>query len=1195
MKAALLWGDNVVDKNGAKQTIYDLAFSPDGALLLVACSDLVLVYDAVAGSLRNTIRTHKEPVYAVSFSADGKRFASGGADKTVIIWDASNMESIIKYTHSDSVQCLAHNPVTGQATSGSYTDYGLWSPEQKSVTKYKTGSRVVCCSWTADGQILALGCFNGQVILRSLGGEELVKIDRGQAPVWALSWNESIANPVLAIADWSQRMVFYDCKGRQFNEERNLKYDPCTVEFLSGGDLVAVGGSDHKVTIWTVDGVKVGTICERDSWIWKCAAHPRHNQIALGTNSGTVAVYQMTFNTVHGMYQDLYASREKMTTVVIQRLARDEKLVIKCTDYVRKIAIYKGVFAVQFPEYINIYELIDAVESSDNGLSYSLKQTIPKRFDCNLLVVTSQHIVLCLDKRLQLLTFDGEVEREWTLPALIRYIKTFGGSPGNEGLLVGLKNGEIYFVYIHNPFPIHCFSIKSVCRCLDISVDKQKIAAVDDAGMCTVYYLSQKRILFQEPGASSVAWNVEHKDMLCYSGNGFLNIKAGLLPAHQQRLSGFVVGFKGSKVFCLSSNVMFSVNVPQSASLLLYLDQGHLQKAYEVGCLGVTDSDWKRLAVNALEKLDLTIAKKAFVRLRDYRYLDLIRTLDYIVKDGDVKSQDLALAEIQAYQGNYEQAAVLFKRSGHLEKAVQMFTDLQMWDLATKYTGEQESAEKTDVLKKKARTQQDKMDLLSAAETYIEIKDYQQAIALYAQNKSFDKLIELVRLLPKTETKALTKCSDLFVAGNHLDFAVETLTKQRRFLDLAKLYMGLGRWDDIHELVQSQPELAEFTYLPYANHSLQQGKITEALSYYRKAQKFEFAVEVLLRMAEHAVTENRFSDASGILWKISMEYRSLLPDDAPADFLSEDQKKYLASFYDLQIIAEYLHAFAPLHSFITQPFTDYRMDSLFNMARFLFHAHVDDRKSHQYSGLACSINYCTIIFALGKLCKHLGATKSACFIFEKSKIYSPSSLQMRKQMEMDWLIAKSSPSLDAEDLHPVCWSCGATNPILNLNSSSSEFHYRSQCQECGIFAIKSGYSFEDLGIIEFRPEEGISPSDALDCIMAEPLVSVSVESTDATVQTFTVDTDEVDLMDVKNITIRDGIEILTREQLQHLVPDQVFIHESKKACLATRYYRKALPEIVVTSCPHCLKFFETEDFELQVAKHSKCPFCQIPS
>jgi intraflagellar transport protein 122 len=56
---------------------------------------------------------HKDNVYCVAYARDGKRFASGGADKCVIIWTAK-LEGILKYSHNDAIQCLAYNPISHQ-------------------------------------------------------------------------------------------------------------------------------------------------------------------------------------------------------------------------------------------------------------------------------------------------------------------------------------------------------------------------------------------------------------------------------------------------------------------------------------------------------------------------------------------------------------------------------------------------------------------------------------------------------------------------------------------------------------------------------------------------------------------------------------------------------------------------------------------------------------------------------------------------------------------------------------------------------------------------------------------------------------------------------------------------------------------------------------------------------------------------
>jgi intraflagellar transport protein 122 len=87
-------------------------------------------------------------------------------------------------------------------------------------------------------------------------------------------------------------------------------------------------------------------------------------------------------------------------------------------------------------------------------MHYRVATKIQKKLDCNLLVVTSHHVILCLEKKLQLYGFNGVMEREWVLEAVIRYIKIVGGPENREGLLVGLKNGMIQKIFIDNAFPI---------------------------------------------------------------------------------------------------------------------------------------------------------------------------------------------------------------------------------------------------------------------------------------------------------------------------------------------------------------------------------------------------------------------------------------------------------------------------------------------------------------------------------------------------------------------------------------------------------------------------------------------------------------------------------------------------------------------------------------------------------------------
>ena len=50
--------------------------------------------------------------------------------------------------------------------------------------------------------------------------------------------------------------------------------------------------------------------------------------------------------------------------------------------------------------------------------------------------------------------------------------------------------------------------------------------------------------------------------------------------------------------------------------------------AYQIASLGVTDGDWETLAHEALEGLEFDTAKKAFIRIRELRFLELIHGIE---------------------------------------------------------------------------------------------------------------------------------------------------------------------------------------------------------------------------------------------------------------------------------------------------------------------------------------------------------------------------------------------------------------------------------------------------------------------------------------------------------------------------------------------------------------------------------------
>ncbi len=410
-----------------------------------------------------------------------------------------------------------------------------------------------------------------------------------------------------------------------------------------------LGGSNKEVHLWTADGVQIGQICTKGGWVWACRARPNQSEVAVASADGTVSVHQIQFNNVHALYNDRYAYRQNMTDVIVQNLVTNQKSKIRCKDYIQKISIYKEYIAVQLPGKILIYE---SIYDEHGEVIYRIKERVLKILDCTMLVVTGKNILLCSQTKVEMISFSGDTIHEWNFDAIIRFMKVVEGPKGREGVLLGLKDGHAFKIFVDNPFPILLVKHKFPVKCLDINLSRKKVAIVDDENTCSVYDIRTGELLYQEPEIQSVSWNIEIEDSICFSGINGLLVKTDQFVCYQQKSSGFVVGFKGSRVFSLNNYAMSFIDVPQSAALEGFMEKGDYENAYKVACSGIPESDWKKLALASMEQLSLDVAKKSFARIRDFKYLEAIRVIEKMKQDGR-RETDLFQAEVSAYCENY--------------------------------------------------------------------------------------------------------------------------------------------------------------------------------------------------------------------------------------------------------------------------------------------------------------------------------------------------------------------------------------------------------------------------------------------------------------------------------------------------------------------------------------------------------------
>jgi WD40 repeat protein len=186
--------------------VYGLAFSPDGKRLASAGADrTVLLWDVPASQVWATLRGHRGRVYATAFHPDGQTLASIGADRQLRLWDPATGEArsnvrigrVLAYAlafHPDG-QTLLLGRADGTVAIWDLAVGVLKTALQRNKRR---SSAVYTLALSADGRMLAAGHANGTVTLWDLarqkersvfprGGKPPTLVFRSQSPGVALS------------------------------------------------------------------------------------------------------------------------------------------------------------------------------------------------------------------------------------------------------------------------------------------------------------------------------------------------------------------------------------------------------------------------------------------------------------------------------------------------------------------------------------------------------------------------------------------------------------------------------------------------------------------------------------------------------------------------------------------------------------------------------------------------------------------------------------------------------------------------------------------------------------------------------------------------------------------------------------------------------------------------------------------------
>jgi WD40 repeat protein len=159
---------------GQDQSVYLLAFSPDGKMLATNDGTTVRLWDAGTGRPQGALQGHSKEVTSLTFSPDGKTVATGSYDATMRLWDGQTGQlRVTLQGHPDGVS-LAVSPDGRTLAAGTY-EVRLWdiASGQPVATLPAQTSLAMSLLHSPDGQTLAIGYNDHTVRLWDMRSGEL--------------------------------------------------------------------------------------------------------------------------------------------------------------------------------------------------------------------------------------------------------------------------------------------------------------------------------------------------------------------------------------------------------------------------------------------------------------------------------------------------------------------------------------------------------------------------------------------------------------------------------------------------------------------------------------------------------------------------------------------------------------------------------------------------------------------------------------------------------------------------------------------------------------------------------------------------------------------------------------------------------------------------------------------------------------
>jgi intraflagellar transport protein 122 len=871
----------------------------------------------------------------------------------ILIWDGNEFAPKKRFNMEGPIHCMNFNPVTNKLFIGTPKDLGIYSHdvEKNPVERQTVKSKVTCCDWTEDGRLLAYGTGSGQLCIRDSQNQPRSNIQKF-APITAVKWSPvtvELPDLVIAVAGNDQTISLHREDGEIIGFEKKLKYEVYCMDWFSTGEFFITGGSSSSICVFSREASLLHEIDTGFNWVWSLKFQSSDQVFACGGNNGQIKMMSFDRAMPASFSDDKFASRVGMTEVVIKDLDSDRRAKFRCKELIKNISLYKDILAVHTTSRILLYQQYSLYGEGDRQMrseafSYRPVGKLEKKLDGTQFHLLAEHFLMGKENRVSCFDLNRNLTREWIFDSHVTYLKRLGGPPKEECLVVGLKNGNCYKIFISNPFPILLIEHGVEIRSLDLNLSRKYLGLVDIKDNFYLYDIVRKESIGSELKIYQCIFSQDFEGIYAVIGESMLYVKSLEFDGVSVAASGLMIGFKANKVKLASGENISSVEVPFTPFLTQSLAKKDFEGSYRIACMGLGDSDMRHLGMEALKNKEFAIARKCFTWTQDLEYLDVLSRAEEENRSGKFDELNLQV-ELLCYDKKIPKAIELLKKEGHLEKAIELCITMRKWHDAMDLI---KSAQATGKLKndkfnifKLLRMQADSENMKgnwkSAADLLISANQEGKAAEILIKHNQEDQVISLMRRLNKTNhSDALRECVKYFVGKKNHNAGKEALLKLGDQEELMRFHIELEHWEEAQMLASSDEVLRQLMLLPYAEWLSKKNRFDEASEFYKQAGRVDLAMEILHKLSELSIVQERYKEAAQFHWILAKETLKTVSSFKGS---SADDKEKLEHFEKYTEMAMIFQAYHQIMAYIRCPIREENYPgahkAIFNSSRFI--------------------------------------------------------------------------------------------------------------------------------------------------------------------------------------------------------------------------------------------------------------------